>query len=169
MKHIFLICTVLVLLVNTTVLSQTILFQENFNYTPGQLTTVSGGNWVNFSGTGFFIQVSAPDLSYAGYNFPGTNDGKITLTATSASAEDVNHSFASQTNTVYAAMLVKVIDTVNLAANSSSSGEYFSGFLPTADNTKYIARLSIKKGTANTFKLGIRAGSPQSVTWASAE
>ena len=45
MKHIFLICTVLVLLVNTTVLSQTILFQENFNYTPGQLTTVSGGNW----------------------------------------------------------------------------------------------------------------------------
>jgi len=54
MKHIFVNLHCVGFLVNTTVLSQTILFQENFNYTPGQLTTVSGGNWVNFSGTGFF-------------------------------------------------------------------------------------------------------------------
>jgi hypothetical protein len=170
MKKIFIfwIVLIMVLLVGVPASAQ-LLFQENFNYTPGQLTTVSGGNWANFSGTGFFIQVSAADLSYTGFNFPAPNNGKITLLATSASAEDVNRSFTAQTGSVYAAMLVNVLDTVMLAANSSTSGEYFSGFLPTADNTNYIARLSIKRGTANTFKLGIRAGSAQSATWASAE
>ncbi|RPI06953.1 MAG: T9SS C-terminal target domain-containing protein [Ignavibacteriae bacterium] len=172
MKHIFLFFTVLmVLLLFGVPASAQVLFQENFNYAPGQLTVVNGGNWTAFSGAGnLAIQVSAGDLTYTGYNFPGTNDGKITLTAPSASAEDIMREFTSQTSgTVYAAMLINVVDTAKLAVTTSSSGEYFSGFFPTENTTAYVGRLCIKKGATNGFLLGIRVSGSPSATWAPTE
>ena len=68
-----LLIPVMILLVmtamSTTAWAQSLL-DENFSYSPGQLTNlsgganVSGGNWVNFSGTGSPIQVSSGSLSY---------------------------------------------------------------------------------------------------------
>jgi hypothetical protein len=139
---------------------------ENFVYSPGQLTTVSGGSWVNISGTGNFIQVTNGSLSYA--NYPASGSGnKVNIVASTASSQDVYRQFATQTTgTVYAAFLVNVTDTAGLAAATSSSGDYFAGFLPSTSTSTYRCNIAIKTGSvADTIVFGVR---PHSTTDASA-
>jgi hypothetical protein len=138
---------------------------ENFSYSTGQLTTVSGGTWVNFSGTANFIQVSSGSLTYPNYIFGGN---KIDIVATTSSAEDAYREFTAQTTigtTVYAAFLVNVANTTLLPANSSTTGEYFAGFLSSTSTTALDARVSIRLGsTAGTYQLGMRASSVNATT-----
>jgi hypothetical protein len=137
------------------------LMTEEFNYTAGQLTTTSGGTWVNFSGTGNFIQVSNGSLSYSGYASSGVGN-KIDIISVGTSAEDAYRQFATQGDgtTTYAAFLVNVANTTGLALNSSTTGDYFAGFLPSSSTTALVARVSIRLGsTAGTYNLGLRATS----------
>lgn len=147
------------------------LMNENFNYKTGALTSlqsganVSGGNWTSFSGTGFPLTVSAANLTYAGY---GSATGKsISLFDTVASAEDAYRQFATQTSgTVYCALLLKVTDTVGLAPNTSTTPDYFSGFLASSSTTAFVARLSIRKGLiGNTYQLGIKGNNNNTVAY----
>ncbi|MRR09924.1 hypothetical protein EG831_07610, partial [bacterium] len=61
-------------------------------------------------------------------------------------------------------------DTAGLAANSSTTGDYFAALVPSA-TTSYHSRLSIRKGAAgNTYQLGLRAGSSNTeAAWTSAD
>jgi len=163
--------TVLLLaLFNSSAISQTLFFEENFNYRADTLTVVSGGNWTNFSGTGYKILVSSGDLSYPGYKVAGGDSGKITLSTNTASAEDVMRTFPTQTGTVYASMLINVLDTTRLWPNTSSNGDYFTGFLPSTSTSNYICRFSIKRSTNDsTFLLGIRAVTTSATTWGTGE
>ncbi len=131
---------------------------EEFSYPVGQLTTGSGGNWTTNTGTGNFIPVLAGSLSYPGYPSSGI-DNKILLTASTASSEDAFRSFTTQTSgTTYAGFLVNVINTDLLPLNSSTTGEYFAGFISSASTSAFAARVTIRQGTApNTFQLGLRA------------
>ena len=171
MKHFvtLLLTTVILAFFSTSSLSQSLFFEENFNYPAGQLTVVSGGNWTNFGGTGYFIQVSNEGLSYPGYQVAGSDSGKITLVTNTASAEDVQRTFPSQTGIVYASMLINVLDTTRLWPNSSPNGDYFTGFLPPT-GTGYAGRFCIKRSTNDsTFLLGIRAVSTSATAWAAGE
>ncbi len=131
---------------------------EEFSYPTGQLTTVSGGNWVTNTGSGNFIPVIAGSLSYSGYASSGVGN-KIQLVASTASSEDAYRSFTTQTaGTTYASFLVSVTNTDLLPPNSSATGEYFAGFISSASTSAFAARVTIRQGVAaNTFQLGLRA------------
>lgn len=83
-----------------------LLIDEPFDYSNGNLTTVSGGSWVNYSGTGTFIPVT---------------DGAITLSQGSGSREDVERSLGvtmGTGDTFYYAM--------DLSVSGGSSATYFA-------------------------------------------
>jgi len=146
------------------------LLTEDFNYSAGQLTTVSGGAWVNFSGTGYFIPVSSGNLSYPNYvTSPNGSSGKISIVSASSSAEDDYSAFATTSSgTLYASFLVNISATNNLYDNTSTSGEYFFAFLPSTSTSAYSGRVMIRQGTAaNTFNLGIapQSASSTAVAW----
>jgi hypothetical protein len=139
----------------------TALMIEDFVYPTGQLTSVSGGTWVNFSGTGNFIPVSSGSLTYSGYPSSGKGN-KIDIISVGTSAEDAYRQFVTQGvgTTVYGAFLVNVTNTTGLSANSSTTGDYFAGFLPSNSTTLLNARVSIRLGVgAGTYQLGLRATS----------
>ncbi|MEQ1606517.1 MAG: CHRD domain-containing protein [Pyrinomonadaceae bacterium] len=141
------------------------LLTEDFSYAAGQLTTVSSAAWVNFSGTGNFIPVSTGSLTYSGYAGSGIGN-KIDIISVGTSAEDAYRQFAIQTTgTVYTAFLVNVANTTGMLDNTTTTGDYFAGFLPSASTTALVARVSIRQGaTANTFNLGLRASSSNAAT-----
>jgi hypothetical protein len=162
MKKIF---TAIALLgISSSIIAQRLL-TEDFNYPTGALTTagggnVSGGNWVNTSGTVTFLQVTAGSLSYTGYGTgaSSTNNNKVSMTATSSSAEDAMRSFAAQTGgTVYASFLMNVIDQTRLLDNTSAAGDFFFAFLSTGSTSNFNAgRVYVRKGVAaNTINLGV--------------
>jgi len=150
------------------------LLNENFNYKSGALTSllsganVSGGNWVSFSGSGVNLNAVSGSLSYQGYGSSGIGNS-ITMVGTTASAEDAYRAFPTQTGKmVYAAFLIKLSDTVGLAANASTTPDYFGGFLTSTSTTTFYARLQIKKSaTGNGFQLGIRTTATSTISFAS--
>lgn len=152
----------------------TIRLIEDFDYNTGQLTAVntganvSGGKWSNFSGTTLPLQVTAGSLSYTGY--PANAGNKVSLVA--GSAEDAATSFtAVTTGKVYISFLVNVTATTSLALNTSATGDYFAGVLPTANNTTLSSRVSIRNGTSTgTYNLGLRAtGTNTAATFAATD
>ncbi len=145
----------------------TLLMEENFDYAVGQLTdngggaNVSGGNWVDFSGTGNYIQVASPGLTYSGYFSSGIGN-KIAIKYATTSSEDVYRQFATQPSgsTTYVGFLLNLANTDGLAANGSTTGDYFLSLLPSSSTTTYVGRITIRLGSAaNTFQLGVRATS----------
>lgn len=143
----------------------TLLVEDNFDYPVGQLTdngggaNVSGGNWVNFSGTGNYIQVTSPGLGYAEY--PSSNIGnKIGIVYSTTSAEDVYRQFPAQGSgsTTYVSFLLNLANTNGLAANTSATGDYFFSLLPSTSATSYVGRVTVRLGSAaGTYQLGLRA------------
>ncbi|MGB2868681.1 MAG: T9SS type A sorting domain-containing protein [Bacteroidota bacterium] len=152
------------------------LLEENFAYSPGQLTdggggtNVSGGNWVSLSGTGNFIAVVAGTLSF--FNYPNSGIGNsISIVASSGSAEDVARDFIMQNGAgtkVYASFLINVTNTSGLPANSSTTGDYCASLAPHGGTSPFVGRVSIRQGSvAGTVNFGIRAtGSNASAIWA---
>lgn len=137
---------------------------DDFSYATGQLTDASGGAntsggvWVTNTGTGSFLQVSAGSLSYAGYPSSGVGN-KLNMISTTGSAEDTFRNFPTQTSgTTYGAFMVNVTDTTGLAPNSSTTGDYFAGFISSTSTTAFVNRVTIRAGTAaGTYQLGFRA------------
>ena len=139
----------------------TLFWDENFDYPVGQLSTGSGGNWVSYSGTGNFIQVTSGSLSYSGYQSSGLFN-KIDIISIGTSAEDVYRQFTTQGEgtTTYSAFLVNIPNTTGMALNTSTTGDYFVAYLPSSSTTALNARVSVRLGTtANTFQIGLRASS----------
>ncbi|MBI5805030.1 Ig-like domain-containing protein [candidate division TA06 bacterium] len=137
-----------------------LLLEENFSYSTGQLMSVSGGSWINFSGLGSNpILVSSGSLVYTGYPSSGIGN-KIDIISTTATAEDDGRVFSQSQmvgSTVYFAFLLNVADTIGLSANSSTTGDYFATIVPSG-SISYFGRVSIRKGAAtNTYNLGLRA------------
>ncbi len=147
-------------------------FTEYFNYSTGQLTdapnetggNVSGGNWISFSGTANYVQVSTGGLSYTGYPSSGTGN-KINIVSPIGSGEDIYRQFINQVagSTIYVSFLLNVANTDGLASNSSTTGDYFVMLMPINSTSIFVSRVSIRSGTdANTFQIGLRATSSNS-------
>ncbi|HTY08011.1 MAG TPA: Ig-like domain-containing protein [Candidatus Edwardsbacteria bacterium] len=153
-------------------LQATLLVNENFSYATGQLTdtlpgNVSGGLWRHNTGTGYLLQCATGSLSYPGYESSSTGN-MLAVTNPAGSAEDGYREFAylRKGSAVYAACLVNISDTVGLAPNSNTTGDYFAGLLPVTSTTTYVNRIYIRKGAAaNTFNLGLRAASTSATLW----
>ena len=149
-----------------------VVFTENFEYDPGNLTdstagNVSGGRWHHNTGTGYLIQCVSGSLSQAGYQQSGIGN-MMTLTHCTGSAEDTYANFdtpITQGQQVYLAMLLNIPDTNGLAADTSTNGNYFFALLPSNNTgTLYQSRMYIKKGSGNTYRLGLLCTVPTGTT-----
>jgi hypothetical protein len=110
-----------------------LLLDENFDYgaSAGDLVALSGGNWVNHSGT-TTIQYQTTSLSMTGY--PSTGVGGSALVDGSRS-EDANRSFTNQTSgLIYASALINV-------ASASTTENYFLHF---RNGTIFYSKFMVK-------------------------
>ncbi|MBK8981889.1 MAG: T9SS type A sorting domain-containing protein [Ignavibacteria bacterium] len=141
-KLILLVCFLLV-----SSLSYSQLLSENFDYTSGTLLTDNG--WVNFSGTGTFLVVTSPGLTYTDY--AGSGIGLATTVVNgSGSREDAYIAFNAPVTSgnVYTSMMVNV-------TAGSLTDEYFMGYLPSTSTTTYTGRLYCKDDGAGNISFGI--------------
>lgn len=117
------------------------IFTETYSYADGELATVSGGNWINHSGTVDSQIVTSGVLSM---NDNGTRD--------------YNRSFTSvTTGSLYAGFDLTVSD-VDGPTSSSATDAYFIHF-GQSSATNLVSRVLLNDGTsANTFKIGITRG-----------
>ncbi|HEY6977609.1 MAG TPA: T9SS type A sorting domain-containing protein [Chitinophagaceae bacterium] len=155
-----------------SVVSAQRLFTEDFNYSAGQLTTMSSGVWKHFSGTTEPIQVVTGNLTYPGYiTSPSATSGLVLLDSAKTNAEDVNTSFTTvDSGSIYCTFLLNVLNANNLFADSSNKGEAFISFLPLSSNSSEAVGVVIKRtpGGGGSFKLGVFSRinvTPQSVVW----
>ncbi len=119
--------------------SGTVLFSDSFDYSDGALTTVSGGIWVNHSGTAGQVDVAS---------------GRVNLTA--AESEDVHADLAGAPYTsgvLYYSMLV------NFSVLPQGAGTYFTHLMD--NSTWFRARVMTTTTGASPgcFRLGISNGS----------
>ncbi|MEZ4855050.1 MAG: T9SS type A sorting domain-containing protein [Gelidibacter sp.] len=118
---------------------------ENFNYgsSAGDLTAVSGGNWVNHSGS-TPIGYATTSLSMPGYASSGLG-GSATITG--SNSEDANRPFTPQTTgTIYMSALVNI--------SAVGSGNYFLHLLKD-DGSNFRARVGAKDDGSGNILFGI--------------
>ncbi|QHI37124.1 hypothetical protein IMCC3317_25020 [Kordia antarctica] len=134
------------LLISTVSFGQVLTEDFDYGMTGGDLTTVSGGAWVQHSGSsGPVAYVAAPSgLTMAGYPSSGIG-GHATFSGTS---QDINRAFpAISSGTVYASALV------NLSA--VGSGNYFMHF----NSGGFRARVGAKDDGGGNILYGIGSSS----------
>jgi len=119
--------------------SASILFSDAFNYQDGSLTTVSGGIWINHSGTAGQVDVAA---------------GQVNLTG--AESEDVH---ANLLGGPYSAGVLYYSMLVNFSALPQGAGTYFTHLMN--DSTTFRARVVTTTNGASpgSFRLAISNGS----------
>jgi hypothetical protein len=123
-------------------------FTDDFSYPDGPLTTSSGGNWVNHSGTAAQMQVL---------------DGEaVVVFASSNATEDVNRDMGTTLapgSTLYYAASLNFEDTRAVPGTGSLGTQYFMHFKDSG-TFNFRGRLYMTAGsTPGTFKLGIMSSS----------
>lgn len=121
-----------------------VLFVEDFDYPVDTILEDTGG-WLAHSGTNNPVMVVDGNLSYAGYIQNAGN--MVELIAT---GQDVNHTFAPQTEgSVYAAVLINV-------DSAQATGDYFMHFGPETMTSIFAGRVFLKKdGDSDNAFIGL--------------
>ena len=132
-----------ILLYLSTLHSQTLLLEDNFDYggTATDLVTASSSVWTNHSGGSgaLDVQYLTSGLSYSGYILSGI--GGSANMSNSGTGDD-SRTFSSQTSgNVFLSALVNVS-----SATTSSSGEYILHF---GNTSTHYARLYVRKSASN--------------------
>ena len=109
---------IIALLISNTFAFSTLLFQENFNYTAGDLLT-SHGQYKYSTDSLPTLNIVSPGLSFPGYKSSGIGNAvKIDTTG-----EDVENYFSTQSSgAVYTSFVVKV-------EKAETTGDYFFGHI----------------------------------------
>lgn len=130
-----------------------ILMQEDFNYTDGTLTSVSGGNWTAFSGSGVYpVQISGGVISF-------------TNVASGTSGEDDKRDFsAAVTNgTLYLRALVTMTTT---PPSAKTNGDYFLALYSTnSSGGGYAPRIFVNAQTDGGWSFGMTNSGSTPVHW----
>lgn len=131
-----------------------LLASENLNYgnTTGNLTTISGGAWKNYSGTVNFVQYVIPGLTYAGYTGSGAGGALISENG-AGSREDLTWAFPSQTSgVVYVAQMMKF-------ESAPATADFFNSIGDAATGTPgYFNRIYVKS-SGGQFNIGVSRNS----------
>ncbi|NOX67517.1 MAG: T9SS type A sorting domain-containing protein [Chlorobi bacterium] len=132
-------------------LGQTLLLEENFDYTVGTNLTANG--WAGFSSTGNRpIQVTSGSLSFPSYPSSGISNS-TTIIGTSTSGEDIKQIITEQNSgSIYISFLVNFS-----AATTAVDGDYFIGYL-TSTGTTIKGRIFVKRSGSN-IAFGVSKGS----------
>jgi hypothetical protein len=165
MKRILLLSFLLI----ATNFSQTLLLEENFDYTTGTLTSVTT-NWTESPIGSVDIQVTSGSLSYTNYPSSGVGN-KIVLDGGASGRSGVIRSFATQStagSTVYFSFLLNVISTINMDLNNST-GDYFFDF-QNSGLSALRGNIYVRQGTNSAkYNIGLVKSSSASLTWYSNE
>lgn len=145
---------------------------DNVEYTPGRLTSLSGGNWISYSGDTLtnYIQVTSGNLGYSSYPYDSVGN-KITIHAVTSSAEDAYREFATQLPdcNIYVSFLLRITSST-MSADTSTNGDYFMALLPSTSTTALVGRVSVKQSaTSGKYMIGIRTSSSNTTNWSSLE
>ncbi|MFH1196119.1 MAG: T9SS type A sorting domain-containing protein [bacterium] len=152
------------LLVSSIGFAQTLLLEENFDYSLGTLTTVASSTWSENPTGSTDIQVIDGNLSFTDY--PSSNSGRmIYLNGGASSRSGVSTIFTDVSgngNSIYASILVNVTSTSDM----STTADYFANF----DGSSTRCFLYVKLGSNSTkFQIGIAKSSSSSLTYYSSE
>jgi DNA/RNA endonuclease YhcR with UshA esterase domain len=127
--------------------AQSLLFEENFNYSEN--TNLTDYGWVTHSGTGSPIQVVSPGLIYSGYPPSGVGNA-VEIVGGSGSREDLNRQFPeTNSGSVYTSFLVNM-------SSATNTGSYFLHLGHAQfSSTNYRARVFARTYTSNNLAFGI--------------
>lgn len=147
----------------TASLAQTLLFEENFDYPEGTLTSLDS-NWVENPTGSSDIQVIAGNLSFTNYQSSGIGN-KIVLDGGATGRSGVIHSFSPQSgngSTVYFSFLLNVTGTADMDS-STTDGDYFVHF----NGTQIKNRITVRQGSDSTkYSIGLaKTTSSSSLVW----
>lgn len=138
-------------------ISQSLLFEENFDYPVGTLLTSQGWNAHSAAGNNP-IQVTSPGLTYSNYPPSGIGNA-VTLISTTASAEDVHKNFIEQdSGSVYVAFMVNITD-------AQETGTYFLHLGPTTISTLFKGRVFVQRDASNNLAFGVSKTSTSNVAY----
>jgi len=144
--------------------SQTLLLEENFDYTIGTLTSVTT-NWTESPTGSVDIQVTSGSLSFPDYPSSGVVN-KIVLDGGASGRSGVIRSFATQSttgSTIYFSFLLNVISTANMDLNTTN-GDYFYNFQNTG-LTSLKGYIYVRQGANSTkYSIGLAKSSSASLT-----
>ena len=135
MKHIFSVCTVLVLVLLVGVPASAQLLEDNF--TAAANTALLNAGW-NLSGTSTTnpLTITASGLTFTGYPPSGIGNGLPMLTT----GQDVFKSFTPvNSGSVYLSFMANI--------SADGTGDYFIALSPSALQTNYYTRLHVKSAT----------------------
>lgn len=153
----FLFCNIL--------FAQTLLLEENFDYSTGSLKDLSV-NWEEApSGTGSSVQVVDGNLSYNSY--PSSNTGKqILLNAPggTTNGKGVIRSFSlTNSGSIYISFLINVSETTDMDVDTSV-GDYFFNTINSGSSYKNL--INVRKGSSSSkFSIGYRKTTSQTPSW----
>jgi hypothetical protein len=123
--------------------SQTILLEENFNYTPG--TNLEDNGWSIKSGSSNSILVESTNLSYPGYS--SSSGGSVKVDAS-------GFCYYKSIGSIITSGSVYVSFLVNIVGAYAGSNDYFIFSLGSTAAGTQAGRLYIKKGDSN-FAFGL--------------
>jgi hypothetical protein len=134
-----------------------LLLDENFDYgsSAGSLTTTSGGNWVNHSGTAGTLAYQTSSLSMTSYPSSGVGGSAL---VDPTQTEDANRSFSNvNSGVIYMSALVNV--------ESATTENYIWHFKHNTSATNFTCRVYAKDESGN-LKFGIREAAEATTTYA---
>jgi FlgD Ig-like domain len=140
------------------------LITENFNYTAGNLISVTP-NWKNFQQGTIEVQVIDGNLGYPNYGL--SNSGRmILLNGGIGQRSTIFRNFTTQKNngvSVYYSFLLNLINASDLDINTSI-GDYFINFI-TSQNY-FRSYIFIRQGSDPTkFCLGLAKANSDNIVW----
>jgi hypothetical protein len=144
------------------------LITENFNYTAGNLISVTS-NWKNFQPGTIEVQVIDGNLGYPYFGL-SSSGRMISLNGGNGQRSGVVRNFTAQKNTgvsVYYTFLLNVINTSDLDINSSN-GDNFTEFV--SFNGSRRSFIFIRQGSdSSKYRLGLAKASTDDLTWFSTD
>lgn len=167
MKNLTFLLLVCTFLAQQILNAQTLLLEENFDYTNGSLITVASSTWSQSGSiSSYAIQVNDGNLAYS--NYLSSNIGKKVNLNGGALRQAVSSSFSSISgdgNEIFVSFLLNVTATTDMDINSSN-GDYFFNI----EGSSSRCYIYVRQGSiSSNYQIGIAKASSSSLSFYTTE
>ena len=149
--------------------SQTLLLEENFDYSIGTLTSVTT-NWTESPTGSVDIQVVSGSLSYPNYPSSGIGN-KIVLDGGASGRSGVLRTFTSQSGNgskVYVSLIVKVTSTADMDLQTSDGDRFFN--LKVSGSSAFRDCIFVRQGSnSSKYQIGLGKLNTSTPSWYATE